>query len=98
MLDTITFNIGDKQIDERLDHEMIKRLSIHELANAMLSCGYTGQNLKNPDANVYIVLASENPDVESELPDRGFVFWDIARFKFELWVTMRRLRRAKEAR
>jgi hypothetical protein len=90
--------VSEKQIDERLDHELIKSLSIHELAKTMLGCGYTGQNLRNPKAEVYIVMASENPDVESELPETGFGFWDAARFKFEFWVAMKRLRNAKGVR
>jgi hypothetical protein len=100
MLDTTTTNIGEKQIDPKLTGEQIRLLSIYELANVMRSCGYTGQNLRNPNAEVYIVMASENPDTDNDLSDRGWKFWETARFKFQCWVAMQRLRlnKAKAAR
>jgi hypothetical protein len=69
----------------------VRLLGIHDLANAMLECGYTGQNLENPNAEVYIAMASEDPDVESNLPERGVKFWNAARFKFQIWLMRMKL-------
>jgi hypothetical protein len=60
--------------------------SIHELAKQMMDDGYTGEgmNFKIKAFN-YILLAADDPNVESELPESGFRFWGAARFQYKLW-------------
>ena len=64
---------------------------IHELAKLMLSEGYTGQGMWHEEkAADFIYMAADNPNVEGELPESGFLFWKAARFRFKLWKARNR--------
>jgi hypothetical protein len=87
MLNTTPTIYAEKYDDPRWPTVADVRLfGIHDLANVMLDCGYTGEDLESPMAEDYIVLAAQDPDVESDLPERGFKFWKTARLKFQVWL------------
>ena len=59
---------------------------IYELANEMIAEGFTGQGMRDEEnASDYIYMAADNPDVENELPERGFAFWKSAKFHYRKW-------------
>jgi len=63
-----------------------KEINIHELAKEMEAAGFTGQGMRTPEiAHNYIMMAAENPDIETELPEAGFRFWKACRFAFRVW-------------
>jgi hypothetical protein len=65
--------------------------SIHELAKLMIAEGFIGQGMRHEEkAADYIYMAADNPEVENELPQSGFYFWDAARFRFKVWKARKR--------
>jgi len=60
-------------------------ISIHELAKTMLSDGFVGQGLLNPQAEDYILMAADNPNVENELPPSGFKFFQAAYYSYKVF-------------
>jgi hypothetical protein len=61
-------------------------MSIHKLAKQMVSEGYFGQGLGNEErAEDYILLAAANPNVEEELPPKGFTFWKYCEWQHKVW-------------
>ena len=72
-------------------------LDIHKLANEMVVAGFTGQNMFSPEqAGDYILMAAHNPNIEAELPEKGFAFWRVCAFKFRLWQARRHFGRDGE--
>jgi hypothetical protein len=55
-------------------------------AREMLSVGYTGQNMRDPErAALYIQIAADTPNVEDDLPETGRSFWKSADFHYRIW-------------
>jgi len=74
-----------------------QRLGIHELALEMVESGYLGQMMDDEErAKDYIYMAAHNPDVEDELPPRGFSFWRAAPVAFKRWKARRHFEGIKE--
>ena len=69
-----------------------KTVGIHELARKMLADGFFGQGLANPaKAETYILLAADDPNVESTLPPSGFNFWRYAIWHYRVFKARRNL-------
>jgi hypothetical protein len=68
-------------------------IGIHELAKTMLDDGFTGQGMRNSQAEDYILMAADNPNVERELPESGFKFWQSAAFYFKLFKARKKFGR-----
>jgi hypothetical protein len=67
------------------------KFNIHEKAKEMLRAGFTGQGTRYPDkSETYILLAADNPDVESDLPESGFMFWKACEFQYRIWQARKR--------
>ena len=65
---------------------------IHALAKLMVAEGFVGQGMQNEEkAGTYICAAADDPDVEAELPPRGFEFWKFARLSFKFWRARKKL-------
>jgi len=58
----------------------------------MLAAGFAGQGMREqPKAEMYILLAADNPNVESELPEQGLRFWAACDFQYRVWQARQRL-------
>jgi len=65
-------------------------------AREMLAEGYVGQGMDDPEnAELYINMAAENPNVSNELPEKGHLFWKSASFHYQKWKVARRLKKER---
>jgi len=70
------------------------RFNIHETAKKMVADGFFGQGMYNPEkSEEYILLAADDPDVESKLPVSGFSFWESCEWSWRVWKARQRFGR-----
>jgi hypothetical protein len=79
-----------------MELQMKLEFNIHERAKQMLADGYVGQLLDSPGrAEEYILIAADDPNVESHLPVTGFGFWKVCDYKYRVWKARQRFKRPR---
>jgi hypothetical protein len=69
-------------------------VNIHDLAKCMLSDGFVGQGMQNPETSEdYILLAADDPDVDSKLPEARRSFWQRAYYHYKVFLARKRFGR-----